>query len=57
NVSSEVVRIIQAVVILLITAEALVSFYRKRRARSRDQDISDIQPSDQLMATPPQPPA
>ena len=31
NVSSEVVRIIQAVVILLITADALVAFFRQRR--------------------------
>lgn len=57
NVSSEVVRIIQAVVILLITAEALVSFFRKRRLRSRDRLSTEIAPSEQLMATPPQPPA
>ncbi len=35
NVSSEVVRIIQAVVILLITAEALVTFFRRRQVRRR----------------------
>ncbi len=35
NISSEVVRIIQAVVILLITAEALVTFVRRRRIRRR----------------------
>lgn len=57
NVSSEVVRIIQAVVILLITAEALVSFFRKRRLRSRGRSSTEIAPSEQLMATPPQPPA
>jgi len=35
NVSSEVVRVIQAVIILLITAEALVTFFRRRRVRRR----------------------
>lgn len=35
NVSSEVVRIIQAVVILLITADALVAFFRQRRITRR----------------------
>src|SRR5690606_17126200 len=50
NVSSEVVRIIQAVVILLITAEALVAFFRKRRARVRGQLSTEVQPSEQLMA-------
>jgi len=35
NISQEVVRIIQAVVILLITAEALVSFLQRRRIRRR----------------------
>jgi ABC-type uncharacterized transport system permease subunit len=35
NISAEVVRIIQAVVILLITAEALVTFFRRRRVRRR----------------------
>jgi simple sugar transport system permease protein len=35
NVSAEVVRIIQAVVILLITAEALVTFFQRRRLRRR----------------------
>lgn len=57
NVSSEVVRIIQAVVILLITAEALVSFFRQRRARSRERVSTEIEPAERLMATPPQPPA
>lgn len=33
NVSFEVVRIIQAVIILLITAEALIQFFRNRRQR------------------------
>lgn len=57
NVSSEVVRIIQAVVILLITAEALVTFVQRRRRVRRDRLSSDIQPSERLMAAPPQPPA
>jgi len=57
NVSSEVVRIIQAVVILLITAEALVTFVQRRRRVRRDRPSSDIQPSERLMAAPPQPPA
>jgi general nucleoside transport system permease protein len=35
NISAEIVRIIQAVVILLITAEALVTFLRRRRVRRR----------------------
>jgi ABC-type uncharacterized transport system permease subunit len=35
NISAEVVRIIQAVVILLITAEALVTFFQRRRIRRR----------------------
>ncbi len=46
NVSAEVVRIIQAVVILLITAEALVTFFRRRRIRRRgsvDLDMDDHQ--------------
>lgn len=56
NVSSEVVRIIQAVVILLITAEALITFVQRRRVRRREGP-SDVLPSERLMATPPQPPA
>ena len=35
DISAEVVRIIQAVVILLITAEALVTFLQRRRVRRR----------------------
>ncbi len=35
NVSFEIVRIIQAVIILLITAEALVAFFQARRQRQR----------------------
>ncbi|MBN1562579.1 MAG: ABC transporter permease [Anaerolineae bacterium] len=35
NISAEVVRIIQAVVILLITAEALVTFFQQRQVRRR----------------------
>lgn len=38
NVSAEIVLIIQAVVILLITAEALAAFFQTRRQRQRDQD-------------------
>jgi ABC-type uncharacterized transport system permease subunit len=40
NVSSEVVSIIQAVVILLITAEALTTFFQQRRQlrRARTED-------------------
>ncbi|MBN2305919.1 MAG: ABC transporter permease [Anaerolineae bacterium] len=44
NISAEVVRIIQAVVILLITAEALVTFFRRRRIQRRgtiELDIGD----------------
>lgn len=35
NISAEIVRIIQAVVILMITAEALVAFFQQRRVRRR----------------------
>jgi len=35
NISAEVVRIIQAVIILLITAEALVTMFQRRRIRRR----------------------
>lgn len=35
NVSFEIVRIIQSVIILLITAEALVAFFQSRRQRQR----------------------
>jgi simple sugar transport system permease protein len=35
NVSFEVVRIIQAIIILLITAEALIAFFQSRRAMQR----------------------
>jgi simple sugar transport system permease protein len=44
NISAEVVRIIQAVVILLITAEALVAFFQQRRLRQRDRPA--ISPGD-----------
>ncbi|MBI5957675.1 MAG: ABC transporter permease [Chloroflexi bacterium] len=40
NISAEVVRIIQAVVILLITAEALVSLFQQRRMKQRDKLMS-----------------
>lgn len=42
NISAEVVRIIQAVVILLITAEALVTFFRRRRVTRRGTLDLDI---------------
>ena len=42
NISAEVVRIIQAVVILLITAEALVTFFQRRRVRRRGTLELDI---------------
>lgn len=37
NVSFEVVRMIQAIIILLITAEALVSFFQQRQKRADDR--------------------
>ncbi|MCA9887507.1 MAG: ABC transporter permease [Anaerolineae bacterium] len=53
NVSFEVVRIIQAVIILLITAEAISSFFRQRRIRRRGTtDISETGPP-QTLATEP----
>ncbi|NLF77943.1 MAG: ABC transporter permease [Chloroflexi bacterium] len=54
NVSSEVVRIIQAVVILLITADALVAFFRQRRITRRgtlDLDVG-ADPAGGLTASP-----
>ncbi len=44
NISAEVVRIIQAVVILLITAEALVSFFQQRKIRRRGSVPLDLPP-------------
>jgi ABC-type uncharacterized transport system permease subunit len=44
NISAEVVRIIQAVVILLITAEALVTFFQQRRVRRRGSVSLDMEP-------------
>lgn len=41
NVSFEVVRIIQAVIILLISAEALVAFFQNRRATRRSTAPTD----------------
>ena len=38
NVSFEVVRMIQAIIILLITAEALVSFFQQRQKRADADD-------------------
>jgi simple sugar transport system permease protein len=49
NISSEVVNIIQAVIILLITAEALVTIFRRRRFRRRDRLPRDIVPATHLM--------
>ena len=43
NISAEVVRIIQAVVILLITAEALVTFFQRRRIRRRGSVDLDME--------------
>jgi general nucleoside transport system permease protein len=52
DVSSEVVRIIQAVVILLITAEALVTFFQRRRQIRRRGTLElDLEPD----KTPPPP--
>jgi ABC-type uncharacterized transport system permease subunit len=48
NVSAEVVRIIQAVVILLITAEALVTFFQHRRITRRGTIDLDVGPGDPL---------
>jgi len=44
NISSEVVRIIQAVIILLITAEALITFFRRQRIRRRGTVELDATP-------------
>jgi simple sugar transport system permease protein len=44
NISAEVVRIIQAVVILLITAEALVTFFQRRRITRRGTLELDMEP-------------
>jgi simple sugar transport system permease protein len=41
NVSFEVVLIIQAVIILLISAEALAAFFQNRRATRRNTAPSD----------------
>jgi ABC-type uncharacterized transport system permease subunit len=48
NVSSEVVRIIQAVVILLITADALVSIFQRRRITRRGTIDLDVGPGEPL---------
>jgi simple sugar transport system permease protein len=47
NVSFEVVRIIQAVIILLITAEALIAFWQNRRLQRAAVAASETQPHDQ----------
>lgn len=47
NVSFEVVRMIQAIIILLITAEALVSFFQQRQKRA---DADDRQKTKQAAA-------
>lgn len=49
NVSFEVVRIIQAVIILLITAEALVTFFRRRRAPERESVRLTDDPQQQML--------
>jgi len=54
NVSFEVVRIIQAVIILLITAEALVSYFQRRRVLRRGTP-EEMTPPTRLMDTPPRP--
>ena len=43
DISAEVVRIIQAVVILLITAESLLTFFRQRRVRRQGSTGGDEQ--------------
>jgi simple sugar transport system permease protein len=48
NISFEVVRIIQAVIILLITAEALIAFAQNRRAQQKDRP----QPTAEAQAKP-----
>lgn len=40
TVSSDIVRVIQATIILLITAEALVTFLQRRRAARRSADVA-----------------
>lgn len=44
NVSFEVVRVIQAAIILLITAEALLSFYKRQQVRRRGTIELAVQP-------------
>jgi simple sugar transport system permease protein len=46
RVSLEIVRVIQAIIILLITAEALVDFIRWRRAASIAPESGNSQPAD-----------
>jgi simple sugar transport system permease protein len=50
NISAEVVRIIQAVVILLITAEALVTFFQRRRITRRGTIELDAGPGGEAIA-------
>ncbi len=47
NVSFEVVRIIQAVIILLITAEALITFFQNRRLRQKSDAVKLENPQPQ----------
>ncbi|MFO7320231.1 MAG: ABC transporter permease [Chloroflexota bacterium] len=49
NVSFEVVRIIQAVIILLITAEAFITFFRRRRSPRRDTVLRGQGPEQQML--------
>ncbi len=51
NVSFEVVRIIQAVIILLITAEALLTVFQRRRTEAADDDAS-VQAATRLINPP-----
>lgn len=45
NVSFEVVRIIQAVIILLISAEALITFFSQRRQMKKAAEVEEIMPA------------
>ncbi|MCC7446609.1 MAG: ABC transporter permease [Anaerolineae bacterium] len=52
NVSFEVVRIIQAVIILLITAEALITFFQNRRLRQKSDAVKLENPQPQPVEAP-----
>ena len=55
NISFEVVRIIQAIIILLITAEALVALFQRRRIRRRGTLELDVTPPGNAPTLPPTP--